>query len=735
MFRYTLHGTQHVTTRGLVRNIGPVENDHNISTTWILNPYLSKTELDETVADITKFCQQYNLTVEPYHPYHLKVTGSANSFNKALIVNMQYFDKDSHKYYATTTPIQIPIEWKDKVHNILGLDTQKIAIPRFNLFKQRDITTTFYPTKLAELYNYPPNLDGTDVKIGVIELGGGYNISDINTYFTLLGITTPPKITPVSVDGATNSPGEYADYEVVLDIEIIAANVPGADIFVYFAPNSDQGFYNAINTAINQNCSIVSISWGSPETYWSTLALSSYNNLFQYASTKNVTILAAAGDNGSSDGAEGENVDFPSSSPFVLACGGTRVVVSNDQSVITQETVWNNNSLTSATGGGISRVFSKPSYQNNILFDLGIRRGVPDVSANADPNTGYIIYIYGGTVVIGGTSAVSPLWSGLLGRINQSLGHNVGFIQPILYDNPSVCKDITEGNNGAFTASIGWDPCTGNGSPNGMELLNLFASIMPPVAPVAAFIASNTSGSATLLVDFIDQSTNTPTYWSWNFGDGGLSNLKNPSHSYIDPGIYTVSLTATNDVGSNTITITNYITVTQRIIIPVAAFTGSPVNGVKPLTATFIDQSTNSPTSWYWTFGDGTTSILQNPIHKYLTSGNYTVSLRATNSAGSNTITKINYIRVTSIANRKPPIAGFYGFPANGPAPLTVYFTDQSNGIVTSRTWFFGDGDYSHDSNPTHIYNYPGNYTVTLMVRNGFGSNKKTKSFYVKVTN
>jgi len=734
MFMYTLDGTHHHnTTRGIIRSLGTVEKDYQISTTWILNQSLSQKELDETIADITKYCHQHNLIVDPDHPYHLKVKGNASGFNKALMVNMRLFEKENHKYHATTTPIKIPVAWKDKVHNILGLDTHFQFIKNKN--KNKDITTTFYPTKLAELYNFPTNLDGTNQKIGIIELGGGYNISDINTYFMQLGIPTPPKITSVSVDGATNSPGDDADYEVVLDTEIIAAIVPGANIYVYFAPNSYQGFYNAINTAINQECSIVSISWGAPEPYWSTSALSSYNNLFQIASTKNITILAAAGDNGSSDGADGNNVDFPASSPYVLACGGTTLVVSDDITMITQETVWNNDSLLSATGGGISAVFDKLSYQNNVFFNLNGKRGVPDVSGNADPNTGYNIYIRGETVVIGGTSAVSPLWSGLLGRINQSLDHSVGFLQPTLYNDSSVCKDITQGNNGAFTASSGWDPCTGNGSPNGQALLNLLISINPPIVPVASFTASPTSGSVTLFVNFTDQSTNSPTYWLWNFGDNTTSNLQNPSHSYANPGTYTVSLTATNNTGSNTITENNYITVTSQVLVPVAEFSGIPTNGQKPLFVTFTDQSTNNPTSWIWTFGNGITSTLQNPTYKYTNTGNYIVSLSATNSAGTNTITKTNYVRVTSAFNRSPPIAAFIGVPVTNSAPLLVQFTDQTSGFVTSRTWDFGDSTISHASNPTHIYNRPGNYTVTLIATNRYGSNKNTKSNYIKVTN
>jgi len=277
--------------------------------------------------------------------------------------------------------------------------------------------------------------------------------------------------------------------------------------------------------------------------------MTSFNNLFKSASTKNITVLAAAGDQGSSDGEIGKHVDFPSSSPYVLSCGGTSLSTS-DGVTISREVVWNNNS-SSATGGGISAFFTKPTYQANVTYPIGNMRGVPDVAGDADPNTGYVLYSAseGGSIVVGGTSAVAPLWSGLLARINQSIGRSVGYIHPTIYTGGKNFHDITQGNNGSYSSSIGWDACSGLGSPNGQLILNMFSGNVPPVtAPIASF------SSSSLTVNLVDKSANNPTAWSWNFGDGTTSNLQNPAHTYTASGTYTVSLTAINSGGSNVTT-------------------------------------------------------------------------------------------------------------------------------------------------------------------------------------
>ncbi|MGB7992613.1 PKD domain-containing protein [Methanoregula sp.] len=238
-------------------------------------------------------------------------------------------------------------------------------------------------------------------------------------------------------------------------------------------------------------------------------------------------------------------------------------------------------------------------------------------------------------------------------------------------------------------------------------------------APVALFTSSSSSGTIPFTVSFMDQSQNTPTSWAWNFGDGTSSNNQNPSHQYTTAGSYTVSLTASNSVGQNTITKSNYVSASPPFTpTPVAGFTVTPTTGTIPLFVTFIDESSNTPTSWSWNFGDGSTSTSQSPSHTYSTSGTYSVSLTAKNSGGSNTITKTNLIKVTP----PEPVASFTSSTTSGTAPLTVQFTDTSTNTPSSWLWTFGDGSTSTQQNPTHTYSSPGTYTVNVTATNAGGS-------------
>ena len=268
----------------------------------------------------------------------------------------------------------------------------------------------------------------------------------------------------------------------MLDIEVVAALAPKATIVVYFAPNTDQGFLDAVSAALHDNThkpSIISISWGGPEGSWTSQSQQQYNQVFQTAAALGVTICVAAGDNGSADGeTDGKQyVDFPASSPYVLACGGTKVVSSG--SAIASETVWNEGP-NSATGGGVSATFPLPTYQAGANVPPSANpghasgRGVPDVSGDADPASGYQVRVDGQNLVFGGTSAVAPLYSGLLALINQKLGKPVGYLNPMIYNTKAgnaLFHDITTGNNGAYAAGLGWDACTGWGSPDGNKLM------------------------------------------------------------------------------------------------------------------------------------------------------------------------------------------------------------------------------------------------------------------------
>lgn len=260
---------------------------------------------------------------------------------------------------------------------------------------------------------------------------------------------------------------------------------------------------------------------------------------------------------------------------------------------------------------------------------------------------------------------------------------------------------------------------------------SLSSGSIEPKKPVADFVASKTSGKAPFLASFTDLSENGPTKWKWTFGDNGVSNVQDPLNLYNDPGVYSVTLTVSNSAGSDTYTRTNYITVKDEndpIDTPEAAFTYTPIAGISPLKVQFTDKSSNNPTSWEWTFGDGASSTSQNPSHSY-TTGTYDVKLVATNATGSSSITKFDAIKVTN----GTPIASFTGSPNSGNLPLSVQFTDKSYNKPTTWKWNFGDRVISTKQNPEHIYSEAGMYTVTLTATNSYGSNTLSKSKYITV--
>ncbi len=422
------------------------------------------------------------------------LSGTAATFGAAFGVALQQFEHDGGTYRGRSGSISVPNELAGVVEGVFGLDNRPQAQPHFQVFQvfQADGETatrvagtsaSFTPVQLAALYKFPTGLDGSGQCIGIIELGGGFKPADIRTYFTGLGLPVP-HVHAISVDGGSNHPtnANSADGEVMLDIEVAAAIAPKAKIAVYFAPNTNKGFLDAITTAVHDGVnkpSVISISWGSAESNWTVQAMTQFDQAFQAAASMGVTVCCAAGDNGSSDGVADAkpHVDFPASSPFALACGGTKLVASG--STISAETVWNDNPTSSATGGGVSGHFPLPVYQTSVNVppvagSTQTGRGVPDVAGDADPASGYRVRVDGKNFVIGGTSAVAPLWAGLIALMNQKLPHPVGYLNPLIYGSLAgrgLLNDITNGNNGAYTARPGWDPCTGWGSPNGAKLL------------------------------------------------------------------------------------------------------------------------------------------------------------------------------------------------------------------------------------------------------------------------
>jgi kumamolisin len=498
----------------------------------------------------------------------VKVAGTIGALSSAFGVTLQLVSSQNPKTGQSVThryregPLFVPAALDGVVLAVLGLDTRPQARAHFRTRGDAAAAaagSTYPPNQVAEIYKFPAGTTGAGQTVAVIELGGGFATSDLDTYFGGLGIAVP-SISAVSVDGASNAPGSDpngADIEVALDVDVIGAVAPGAKQLVYFAPNNgDQGFVDAISAAASATPApiAISISWGQSEDSWTAQGRSSMDAAIADAAALGITVCVASGDNGSGDDVnDGKpHVDFPASSPHALACGGTKLVANAAAGTISSEVVWNETAANEgAGGGGVSDVFAVPSFQANagvparaasssVSTGSGAAapaaaaeadpeshrkrhgsgggsggtggtggtgasggtgpsggnggtggtgtsaavggRGVPDVAGNADPVTGYQIFSGGQAQVVGGTSAVAPLWAALVSRLAEATGQRFGLIQTLLYAGvaPHTAvdgfNDITSGNNGAYTAGPGWDACSGLGSPDGTALLNRLKS-------------------------------------------------------------------------------------------------------------------------------------------------------------------------------------------------------------------------------------------------------------------
>ncbi len=304
--------------------------------------------------------------------------------------------------------------------------------------------------------------------------------------------------------------------------------------------------------------------------------------------------------------------------------------------------------------------------------------------------------------------------------------------------NPNVSTEqnpiVTYNNPGTYAVTLTATNAAGAGTENKTAYIVVTENI---IAPVADFTSSVTSGQSPLNIQFTDLSTNNPSNWAWTFqgGSPASSSLQNPTVLYQTPGTYMVTLTASNSAGTDTETKTGYITVTEPIAAPVAAFIADQTIGAAPLQVHFFDQSSNSPTAWNWTFQGGSpiSSNEQNPTITYNTPGTYTVTLTVANSIGSHTQTFEQYITVTELPPL--PVASFSASIFEGPAPLVVTFFDQSSGEPVSWQWDMPGGSpaSSNEKNPTVTYNNPGTFPVTLTVTNSAGNDTQTQTGYITV--
>jgi kumamolisin len=422
--------------------------------------------------------------------------GTVRQFNKAFGVALTHLEQAGKRHWWHPGPVTIPLSLRRVIMGVFGLDSRPVA--RRPHTDWPDITPppvgphTRPPREFARLYDFPANSLGAGQCIGVIEFGGGFTRHALSKYLAAMGLQTPKVVVKEVTPGKNRlqkMPGQLGpDVEVCLDLEMIASLAPEATIVTYFGENNNRGWLHTLQAAVFDTVhrpSVISLSWGAAEDTWNRQTIAALTDIFQSAAQLGITICCASGDRGVR---EDENhpftVPFPASSPWVLACGGTRLsVAANGRQT---ETVWNQwAEYELASGGGVSRRFPKPEFQRGYRVPPrhgrpGAGRGLPDVAANASSVTGYLIETDGDLMSMGGTSAAAPLWAALVARLNQALGRRIGYLTPLLYTKGAqafgAVRGITKGFNGAspreaYRARPGWNACTGLGSPRGTRLL------------------------------------------------------------------------------------------------------------------------------------------------------------------------------------------------------------------------------------------------------------------------
>ncbi|WP_019832353.1 S53 family peptidase [Sphingomonas sp. PR090111-T3T-6A] len=494
--RQILPGSEHDAPRGM-KAIGRVPGDEPITVSLYLKPRgmppkaCSREELQgqrekDHASDldmVRAFARDAELEIVTENAARrlVQLRGPAAAIERAFGTELHHYEHDGAVSRGRHGSLHLPSPVAGCVAAVLGLDTSPIATPKFVPHRGPTPPAGFLPTDIAGLYGFA-GADASGQCIGIIELGGGFTDADNQAAFKAMGLAVP-NIVAVPVDGGRNAPGTSdADGEVALDIQVAGGIAPGARLAVYFAPNTSQGFADAITQAVHDvtnKPSVLSISWGSAEDGWSEQSITVMNAAFKDAAALGLTVCAASGDSLATDGeSDGKaHVDYPASDPAVLGCGGTRITVSG--SGITDEVVWKSNG--GGTGGGVSALFALPDYQK----DAGVPpaqagkggRGVPDVAGDADPDSGYRIVTGGQTGIIGGTSAVAPLWAAIAANLNAGRQAPLGQPHADLYGAANAFRDITAGDNksGAigYAAKKGWDACTGLGSPDGAKLRSI----------------------------------------------------------------------------------------------------------------------------------------------------------------------------------------------------------------------------------------------------------------------
>jgi hypothetical protein len=479
--------------------------------------YLSREEFaarygadPKDLAQVADFARSHGLKVlETSIPRRTVVaSGTVAQMNSAFGVDLGTYQSPTQSYRGREGYVSVPSNLANIVEGVFGLDNRQMARPLIAQAQAQgtgaasvaQATVTLTPPLVAGLYGFPTSPNAAGQTIGLLEFGGGYLTTDIESYFTNLHLTAPTLVN-VSVDGVTNSPGTSGSDEVTLDIDVAGSVAQGVRLAVYFAPATQQGWVDVVTTAIHDAAnkpSVISISWGLAEfetagsLTWSNAAINAVSETFQDAAALGVTIFAASGDSGSSCGiGDGKaHVLYPASDPGVTACGGTSI--SNVSGSSFTQSTW------TPTGGGVSDFFPLPYWQNWANIPVSVNdghkgRGIPDVAGNADPNSGYLLVLGGVTgIAFGGTSAVAPMYAGLVALLEAALGAPLGYLNPNIYafSGPYVYMDVNDGASNAsglapgYKSGPGWNACTGFGSivGNAMEAALTGVGLPPAIA-------------------------------------------------------------------------------------------------------------------------------------------------------------------------------------------------------------------------------------------------------------
>ena len=459
------------------------------------------------IAKIEKFAADHHLVVTRNEPAsaRLGIAGTVANVSQAFGVKLlNYRHPKLGDFHARTGPVTLPAEVARAITGVFGLNNHRVMHrlphPRQKVDALASFSRTrpwFIPTELAGIYNFP-DADARSQCIGLLEFGGGVEQSDVAAYFQKIGLPTP-NVQIVAVDGVSTDPTADPDStgEVMLDVDIAGALAGGAKVAVYFSTFDEKGLVDILSTVIDDQTndpSVLSVSWGWDENQpfnngilWSAAAIEHVNHSLLAVAHLGITVCVSTGDDGSEaqvrDGHA--HVNFPATSPYVLAVGGTTLHArkgTNEQMAVT-EVVWNDGP---GSGSGVSDITPIPSWQEgkvprSINPGSFAGRAIPDVAANADPKTGYLVMNGGQFGIVGGTSASAPLWASLVSRINALNGARAGNFNALLYTTigpAGALRDITSGNNdtdglldGQFQAGPGWDACTGWGAPDGIKLL------------------------------------------------------------------------------------------------------------------------------------------------------------------------------------------------------------------------------------------------------------------------